>query len=128
MALEWKKSFETGVEDVDLQHHYFINLVNRVSTDLCETSDPEYRKRLINELINYASFHFVSEENIAYSKGYLSELEHHHQRHAKLLIELRQRATGMLGGDGSPQEFLDFLYGWFTGHTINEDQKFFASK
>ena len=128
MALEWKASFETGIEDVDLQHHYFINLVNRISTDLCTTPDPEYRERLVNELINYAHFHFVSEENIAYSKGFVSELDNHRQRHTQLLIDLRQKATHMLGGDNSPEEFLEFLYGWFAGHTLNEDRKFFADK
>jgi len=128
MALAWKASFETGIEDVDLQHHYFVNLVNRVSTDLCTTTDPEYRERLVNELINYAHFHFVSEENIAYSMGFLTELDNHRQRHTQLLIDLREKATGMLEGASSPKDFLEFLYGWFAGHTLNEDRTFFATK
>jgi hemerythrin len=126
MSLTWKASFETGVEDVDLQHHYFVNLVNRVSSDICETTNPEYRERLVNELINYAHFHFVSEENIAFSNGFTAELDNHRLRHTELLMELRQKATDMLDGDSTPEEFLEFLYGWFAGHTLNEDRKFFG--
>jgi hemerythrin-like metal-binding protein len=128
MTLAWKASFETGVEDIDLQHHYFVNLVNRIRSDLCSTTDPEYRERLVNELINYAHFHFVSEENIAQANGFLTELDHHRQRHTELLIQLRQQATDMLDGANTPEDFLEFLYGWFTGHTLNEDRKFFTNK
>ena len=30
MELEWESDFETGNEDVDLQHRYFLDLINRI--------------------------------------------------------------------------------------------------
>ena len=30
MELEWESNYETGNEYVDLQHRYFVDLINRV--------------------------------------------------------------------------------------------------
>jgi hemerythrin len=125
MELKWKSAYETGVEDVDLQHHYFINLVNRIGKDLYRHTDQDHRARLINELIHYAQFHFASEENIAYSLGRNTGLDKHRARHSEILIDLRQKATDMLGGGSSVDDFLTFLYNWFAGHTVYEDRPFF---
>ena len=67
MKLEWGKVFELAIEDVDLQHHYFLNLINRLEVIFKKYQSPEDRKRYIEELASYALFHFKSEENIALS-------------------------------------------------------------
>ncbi len=44
MELEWESDFETGNEYVDLQHRYFVDLINRVGTNFRETDDAVYKK------------------------------------------------------------------------------------
>jgi len=34
MELEWESDFETGNEYVDLQHRYFLDLINRIKKTL----------------------------------------------------------------------------------------------
>jgi hemerythrin len=65
MGLEWESDFETGNEYVDLQHGFFVDLINRVGINFSETDDAAYTEKLISELRKYAEFHFTSEENIA---------------------------------------------------------------
>ena len=64
MKLEWESNFETGVEYIDMQHRYFVDLINRIRKNYKETDDDVYQKKLIDELKKYADFHFTSEENI----------------------------------------------------------------
>jgi len=64
MELEWESNFETGNKNVDLQHRYFVDLINRVGKNFKETDDASYTQNLISELRKYADFHFTSEENI----------------------------------------------------------------
>ncbi len=126
MELEWESDFETGNEYVDLQHRYFVDLINRVGTNFRETDDAVYKKKLISELRKYADFHFTSEENIATSCN-LPEVSGHHQRHSELLEEFNHHAEDLNKGLKTVDEFLRFLTDWFMGHTIYEDQKFFKS-
>ncbi len=59
MELEWESGFETGNEYVDLQHRYFVDLINRVRINFRETNDAVYKEKLISELRKYADFHFL---------------------------------------------------------------------
>ena len=43
VELEWESGFETGNEYVDLQHRYFLNLINRVGINFRETNDVAYQ-------------------------------------------------------------------------------------
>ena len=124
MELEWESDFETGNEYVDLQHRFFVDLLNRVGINFRETDDAAYTEKLITELRKYADFHFTSEENIATSCN-LPGVSIHHQRHAELLEEFNCQADDLKKGLKTVDQFLGFLTDWFIGHTIYEDQKFF---
>ena len=126
MELEWESNFETGNEYVDLQHRYFVDLINRVGIDFRETKDLAYKEKLIIELRKYADFHFTSEENIATSCN-LPGVSGHHQRHSELLEEFNHRAEDLNRGLTTVDEFLGFLTDWFVGHTIYKDQKLFKA-
>ena len=124
MELEWESEFETGNEYVDLQHRFFVDLLNRVGINFRETDDAAYTKKLISELRKYADFHFTSEENIATSCN-LQGVSAHHQRHLELLEEFNHHAEDLNKGLITVDQFLGFLTDWFVGHTVYEDQKFF---
>ena len=120
--LVWKPKFNTGVEEVDLEHHYFLNLINRLSVELEDSDDKGYQNKLLIELSMYAQFHFLSEENIMYRIGY-PELAEHQKLHNHLLQTLHVK-NGMMGeGMIKAEEIIDFLTGWFINHTVKEDQK-----
>ena len=127
MELYWVSEFEIGNEYVDLQHRYFLDLITRVGKILKETNDDDYKRRLIVELHKYADFHFVSEENIAISRG-LQGVKNHHQLHLKLLEDLNQYAENLDNGIKTIDEFLEFITDWFLVHTQHEDRKFFKEK
>ena len=125
--VKWKKDYSTGNESVDFQHQYFASLINRISENLLETNDMEYRRRLIDELMKYGQFHFTSEENIATSLG-LKAVNKHHQRHVELLEEIRRYSEDLFDGKCSTNDFVEFLFHWFIGHTVYEDTSFFSGK
>lgn len=126
MDFEWPSDFETGNEIVDLQHRYFVDLINRVGTNFKNTSDVAYQERLIIELKKYADFHFTSEENIATSCN-LPGVSGHHQRHLELLEEFSHHAANLNKGTKTADEFLEFLTDWLIGHTMYEDKKLFKT-
>lgn len=123
--LKWQSDYETGIEEVDLQHHYFMDLIKRLSIEFDENKDPYYHKRLIRELTQYALFHFVSEENLMMKYGY-AELANHQELHRTLIENLTSFSQSE-----SPDELMQFLISWFLNHTAGEDKvfgRFVASK
>ena len=95
MELEWQLDFETGNEYVDLQHRYFVDLINRVGINFRDTDDVVYKEKLISELRKYADFHFTSEENIATPHNLPEDISRHHQRHLELLEEFDHHAEDL---------------------------------
>jgi hemerythrin len=126
MELYWVSEFEIGNELVDLQHRYFLGLLNRIEKSFRETTDDNYKRRLINELQKYADFHFISEENIAISCG-ITGVSDHHELHVELLEKLSQYAENLDNGLKTIDEFLEFITDWFLVHTQHEDRKIFNS-
>ena len=126
MELEWESDFETGNEYVDLQHRFFVDLINRVGVNFRKTDDVVYTEKLISELRKYADFHFTSEENIATSCN-MAGVSSHHQRHLELLEEFNHHAEELNKALKTVNEFLGFLTEWFIGHTIYEDKNLFKA-
>ena len=127
MELYWVSEFEVGNEWVDLQHRYFLDLINRIGKSFKETNDDDDKRKLIIELHKYADFHFASEENIAISCG-IPGVKNHHQLHLDLLKDLNQYAENLDNGLKTIEEFLEFITDWFLVHTQHEDRKFFKAK
>jgi len=116
IALQWNAEFDTHIEEIDLQHQYFLRLINRLSEELPLARDEHYRWSLLNELSRYAAFHFLSEENLMFKLGYPG-LEKHRQLHFNLLDKLSSRM-----GNSTSEELLGFLVEWFVQHTTQEDR------
>ncbi len=122
---EWKDEYILGVEDIDVQHQYFLRLINRLSEEIDKSTKRDYKISLINELKAYASFHFISEENFMTQYEY-PLLEEHKQHHLKLLDQLSSKGA-MLEMHMSREDFdniINFLVTWFTQHTVKEDRLF----
>ena len=62
-SFHWDKNFETGLSDVDQQHHHLLDIVNEFGDMLTEnkivSNDIE---RIFKQLFDYARYHFQQEE------------------------------------------------------------------
>lgn len=124
MRYAWDDKYLIDYEDIDLQHHYFFNLIVKID-DAAEVSDDrEYLKDLFSELYAYIRFHFRSEENVMKHAGY-SKLDEHVQHHDRLINEFHQleRALWLDYEKSKLGEMIDYLMQWFVNHTINEDRQ-----
>jgi len=123
--LNWKKRYDLGVEDIDYQHHYFLNLVNRLARELPKSSGPEETARLLKELNMYAKFHFFSEENMM-EKAEYPELQEHKQSHRHLIDMLgsKQVSVELNSSQENVDALIGFLVDWFLHHTMMVDKKY----
>ena len=96
-----------------------------MAKDLLVLDNPDYQLSLISELNAYASFHFISEENMMRREGY-PELEIHRQHHLNIIENLCV-AGNQFRLEPSKEELkkiIHFLVNWFIHHTSQEDKLF----
>ena len=88
VLLEWKKEFETGVEDVDHEHRELVDLINELHGSLEAHSDHETVSDFLGEVFARISAHFALEETVMRKHQY-DEYEAHKAEHEALLDDIR---------------------------------------
>ena len=125
----WQPGYNLGIEDIDLQHHFFFNLIHRIAKELRSSEDRLYRNALILELSAYARFHFLSEENMMHRSRFPG-LEEHKLLHLELLDRLSTKGNMFLVTNAAKdsEAIVHFLVDWFLHHTTSIDKTFAAWK
>ncbi len=120
--LLWKAEYETGVQRIDHQHRYFLQLIDWLFRRLLASEAFRLNSRYIDEVMHYARFHFLSEENYMKDQDY-PDRARHEQLHEALLKELNYKVSQLEFGDIDARDFVSFLMEWFMEHTAGEDKK-----
>lgn len=122
--VHWENKYVLGIDEIDDQHHFFVNMINRLSSELGRDDNLEYQAALISELNAYVAFHFISEENMMTHVNY-PQLEEHRAHHQELLTELsnRELKLNMNRTAEEVEKIIQFLTEWFFIHTSKEDRK-----
>lgn len=123
--LEWKSDYVLGIEDIDFQHHFFLNLINRLSKEFEATDDLVYRAALLSELNAYVRFHFISEENMMRRADY-PDFEAHRRHHRELIdiLSYKENLLEINLSEKESEDIINFLVDWFFCHTACEDKLF----
>ena len=125
-SFRWDKHFETGLVDVDKQHHKLVDLINRFGDLLSQLKGVSFAdiETVFHELAEYAQYHFKEEEGMMSQVGLDTRfVAHHIQLHSNFLQELTRMREGV-----SPQKpdaaepLLKFLTYWLAFHILGIDQ------
>jgi hemerythrin-like metal-binding protein len=122
-AFEWSNLFETGLEDVDEQHHRLVDLLNALADQL-DMGDAQRIDQSLAELAQYTVYHFSCEETLMEAAG-LDPVhkDRHHAAHQKFIAQVQDwLKTRHADGQLSVQQLLDYLANWLVFHILGDDQ------
>lgn len=127
MALmNWNAYFVTGIGIVDSQHQHLVKLINESAPVLALSfkHNPEKAGELLDALIDYAVYHFNSEDDLM--RHYAID-PRHYQHHSAVHADFAKRISHMRllyerGESVSGGELLGFLANWLISHILGEDQ------
>lgn len=124
-SFHWGPQFETGLSEVDKQHHRLVDLINQFGNLLAEnTISIEDVNHLHSELTEYAVYHFREEEKFM-SDMKIDErhLNSHFQVHKEFLDDVStiysSISDNMLYQANS---LLKYLTHWLAYHILGQDQ------
>ena len=122
----WNENFETGIEEIDSQHHKLVDLVNLLANHLAFQSDMPTLNTIFSELAAYAVYHFETEEAI-WSRC-LSEdptVLKHKRVHQDFIVAIdrlkNQKAQKPF--DQVVEDILSFLTQWLAYHILDSDKR-----
>ena len=116
MALfHWQEGLRIGVAEIDEHHLHLIGLLNGAYDDFLRHAPPERLDQLFHQLIDYATYHFTSEERIMGEVNYPRTSEHR-ERHAQFASRIAEMHRDFLAGKPVFLEILTFLKEWLESH------------
>lgn len=124
-AFIWDQTFVTGIEKVDEQHHFLVDLMNRFGDALIASKslDDGELASIFGQLAEYAQYHFSTEHNLMLEWGVAPE---HRARHDRLHESFIRQVSAMWNERSTmsnPSEVLHgFLCAWLAFHVLGEDQ------
>lgn len=125
-AFQWDDCFATGVATVDQQHHRLIDIMNRFGAMVIKPSQTTRADldRVLDELADYARYHFDDEEALMHASG-LDErhIKHHSREHAEFLQDVtRLQAEAVRGRHQEASHLPTYLTNWLAYHILGTDK------
>lgn len=124
----WSEKFEVGYKRVDDQHRELINIINDLhAAESGDLSIPEVKDRfkiILKRTVDYATYHFATEEKIMKAVHYKSFKEHiskHREFSSKVLEEVIKY---MNGEKVDMEDFIVYLRDWLFSHILGDDKHF----
>jgi hemerythrin-like metal-binding protein len=119
----WKNEYGLGIEEIDNQHRKLIALINKLYEAFIKRSEKENMNTFLKEMLDYARYHFETEEKYFQKIDYPKASEHiklHNDFEAKA-IEFRHRFRL---GDTITSTLMKFLRDWLKYHILKSDREY----
>lgn len=124
----WSSRFETGIREVDLQHANLVRMVNSLSQLAVEGTTRKGLLHLLDELQDYAIYHFRTEEELMHSHQLEADfISSHIQAHNALAEQMRNVRKQTEGENASIPAIiaglLPYLMKWLLFHVLGTDMR-----
>ena len=123
MFIEWNSINSVNVKEIDIQHKILISIINRLD-DVKNTGNKEAIRGFLDELKDYAHFHFATEEKYFTRFSYPAATEHktEHAVYAEKIDEFEKKYKH--DGAEAIGELLIFLRSWWINHINSTDMQY----
>jgi hemerythrin len=119
----WSNDLSLGLDEVDDQHLYLVERINKLWHALLENRDREVVQEIIEELYSYTQTHFIAEEVLMRSFDY-PKLPEHQRSHRMFTDHIRKAADDYSDGKPISMDLLHFLNDWLQKHIKVTDRDY----
>lgn len=122
----WNDYFSVGVQQMDLQHQKFIEMLNQCLKAQTADKLASITPAILSDMMAYLQSHFAAEEKMMAENAYPG-----YDAHVQLHRAFIQKTNSLLEKhrqgnqpDAVAAELLDFLQDWFINHIIRIDKQY----
>ena len=123
-VIQWDERFSVGLPQIDEHHRHLFMLLNKAFNAFGSPTANNDLTLLLDELIDYAIYHFFFEEQAMQDSNY-PLLGQHRQEHdlftSRVVVMHEEHHTGKRP---LTLDVLSFLNSWLTNHILDTDGQF----
>lgn len=122
----WKPEYSVNIKVIDEQHKKLVDTINILYDAMSEGKGRAVLAEIFNNLAEYATVHFATEQDFMVGYSYPDYIEHKNE-HDKFVLKVEGFKKQFEKGQISlPIEIATFLVDWLHKHLIEMDQKYKA--
>jgi hemerythrin-like metal-binding protein len=126
MDFKWKKEYETGFVEIDLEHQQFFKIIERLYNVVPKANNDDEILDIISEFKSYTLYHFKTEEDLfekyAYPEKEKTLHQNIHKNLCKSLDEFEMNETESMGILG--YKLAQFARDWLIDHILKTDMTY----
>lgn len=119
-ALTWTAAYQSGITGIDRQHQKLFDLINRFCDALGHGHGAEVLQGILEELKDYAGYHFQTEES-AMAQSHYPQLAAHQLQHQVFIERISTWQAAPQASLETGLELLNFLGNWLIVHIKSQD-------
>ncbi len=131
---QWKDQYKLGIEIIDTQHKRLVQIIAELG-DLIPSSlnstgyknkakEKKALQKILDELTQYAHFHFATEEKY-FSEFHYKRAKEHEAQHENFRKTIDSFTNKLATRDGQlSMEISAFLENWFKHHLLGFDRDY----
>jgi len=122
--LNWQSDYSVNIKEIDLQHMKLIELINQLHNAMKAGKGKEVMGKILEELVNYTTYHFNNEEKLFEKYGY-PEVHVHKRQHSDLVKQVTNYKNDFDSGKSVlTMNLMNFLKDWLTKHILDTDKQY----
>jgi len=115
--------FWLSIKIIDDQHENLVKLINKFYDSLQEDSYKENLSQIISSLVDYAEYHFATEEELM-KKFDFSEFAEHQAEHNAFILKIKDFSKRYETGKMVlSSEVTRYINNWVNTHLLGTDKK-----
>jgi hemerythrin len=124
--IKWEDKFSVGIKELDEQHKKIIEIINRLSEMKgAGNFSAEDLFKIIQELSDYAQYHFTNEE-IYFREFDYPETEAHIREHEEYRLKIKSLKDNysVEQAEQTIADLLGFIDSWWIHHINHADKEY----
>jgi hemerythrin len=122
--MKWESTFELDITEFDDHHKYLVGLMNALHANYASVASNETIGVVVDELVDYAVYHFRAEEQWMEDHNYQG-LPPHRDEHRAFAEKMSEFQKDFKSGKSELTiEVLTFLMNWLKDHILGSDANY----
>jgi hemerythrin-like metal-binding protein len=122
--LNWHEEYTVHNEELDCHHRKLFSILNSLYDDCLQVDSENCVGPRLNELLDFAAYHFKAEEDYMRRIEYF-EIDDHIEMHNGFVFKLEEiRSIPHRSELETTRELIVFIGKWLLQHVLDEDRKY----
>jgi len=122
--IEWKSTYELGIQLIDDQHKKLIDIINDVYEAQKAGTSKEMIHKALADLLEYTKYHFDAEEDLLKQHHY-HEVDEHIKEHDEFVRKIKSFLNDSKSGNlVLSLKTIDYLKDWTINHILGTDKEY----